>query len=140
MPAKAATMDKRNETLRVSFRGDADEDVHRFIVEQADALERLYGAFTHCHVIVKIPEGRDGRYRVTLYLTMLNNIDVCIDCHGPLDDRFCDPKFAVAEVFRHARRLIGSRPSRRRAGRQTLQDEVIGDPDQPASSLRRKHR
>ena len=52
-------MDKHNETqrpLRVSFHGDAEEDVHRLIVEQADAPERLYGAFTYCHVIVKIPE------------------------------------------------------------------------------------
>jgi hypothetical protein len=127
-------MDKRNETqrpLRVSFQGDADEDVHRFIVEQADALKRLHRRFTYCHVIVKIPEGRNGRYGVTLYLTMPNDIDICIDRHGPLDDRFCDPKFAVAGVFRQAHRLIGSRRRRKRSGRQVLQEEVPGDFEQP---------
>ena len=133
-------MDKYNEALRVTFQGNANSDVHRFIMEQAHALERLYGAFTYCHIIVEAPERREGRYGVSLYLTMPADIDVRIDCHGPLDDRFCDPKFAVAEVFRHARRLIGSRRRRKRAEKQVLQEEITRDHDQPASSPGHKHR
>ena len=135
-------MDKPNETerpLRVSFQGDANEEVHRFIVEQADALR---GSMAPSPIATSSsrPPKDDGRYKISLYLTMPGDIDVCIDCHGPLDDRFCDPKFAVAEVFRHARQLIGSRPRRKRAGRQVLQEEVIGDIHQPTSSPGQKHR
>ncbi len=135
-------MTERTETqrpLRVSFQGDADEEVHRLIVEQADALERLYGAFTYCHVIVEAPEGRGGRYGASLYLTMPGGIDLNIDCHGPLDDRFCDPGFAVSEVFRHARRLVAARSNRHGARARTLHDEVTGDVDQPSVGLDQRH-
>jgi hypothetical protein len=131
-------MKERTDTqspLRVSFQGDADEQVHRFIVEQAEALERLYGAFTYCHVIVEAPEVRDGRYGASLFLTMPDDVEVCVDCHGPLDDRFCDPRFAVSEAFRRAQRLIASRSGRHHGGAKIMHDEITGE----ASRLGRRH-
>lgn len=82
------------------------------IVEQAEALERLYGQPTYCHVVVRAPNQHrrnDGRYDVSIYLTMPGHIDICIDDPAPLDSRFTDPQFAVSEAFRRARGLIAAR-------------------------------
>ena len=93
--------------MRVSFQeGNPSESMLRMIVEQAGALERLYGPPTYCHVVVKAPDHHrrnDGPYEISIYLTMPGHIDIRIDGSAPLDSRFADPQFAVSEAFRRVR-------------------------------------
>lgn len=87
------------------------------IVEQVEALERLYGRPTYSHVVVKVPDrhrDHDGLYGVRIYLTMPGHIDICVDEATPLDSRCTDPQFAILDAFRRAQCLIAARLGHRR--------------------------
>lgn len=104
--------------VRVSFQnGNPSESVLRMIVEQAEALERLYGRPTYCHVVVKVPDHHrrsDSLYEISIYLTMPGHFDICVDNTSPPDSRCADPQFAVSEAFRRARCLVAESHHHRR--------------------------
>lgn len=114
--------------LRISFQGCTPSDALRqLIAEQAAALERFNGRLTSCHVVVKVPDRRHrngGLYEVSIHVVMPGNIGVDIDHTPTLDERFADPRFAVSDAFRRAKRLVKDRMRQRRGDVKTLRRRI----------------
>lgn len=124
-------------SLEVSFQGCAPSDALRqMVVEQADSLERFHGRMTSCHVVIKVPDHHHrsgGHYEVGIHLTMPGNIDVKVG-HAPTQDgRFADPRFAVTDAFRRARRVIQDRLRRLRGDVKALHGRIERNLDGPPS-------
>ena len=81
--------------LRISFQGsDVSEALNHMIVEHVDALERLYGRLTACHVMIRVPDRHhrtSGLYNANIHLTLPGGIDINIDQTPQADDRFSSP-------------------------------------------------
>ena len=100
--------------LRVSFQGSAVSPALRAdVAEHVATLERYHGRIVSCHVVVKAPDRRrhrtGGLYEVTVHLGLPGGKSVDIDRTPTLDERFADPRFAVADSFRRARRRLQDR-------------------------------
>jgi hypothetical protein len=121
--------------LKVSFQGgDSSEALGGLIGEHVEALEKLYGRMTTCHVIVQIPDRRhrtSSLYSVNIHMSLPGNIDINVDHTPQADDRFSNPQFAVNDAFRRARRLIKERAGKQRGEVKTLHERIERTLDQP---------
>jgi hypothetical protein len=106
--------------LKISFQGgDTSEALTGLINEHVEALEKVYGRMTACHVMVQIPDKLNGPFAV--------HID-----HTPTaDDRFFDPQFAVNDAFRRAKRALKDRSSRLRGDVKSLHERIDRTLDRP---------
>jgi hypothetical protein len=74
-----------------------------------------------------------GHYEVGLRLTIPGNSDARVG-HAPTQDgRFADPRFAVTDCFRHARRVIQDRLRRLRGDVKALHGRIERNLDEPPS-------
>jgi len=111
--------------LKISFQGgDTSEALKATIAENVDALERIYGRMTACHVIVQVPDRLNGPFAVHVHMSLPGGMDLNVDNTPKADDRFFDPQFAVADAFRRAKRLLKDRASKRRGEVKTLHERV----------------
>jgi len=118
--------------LKISFQGSIPSDaLSGLIGEHAEALEKLYGRMTACHVMVQVPDRHSGLFAVHIHITLPGGADVNID-HTPAgDERFHDPQFAVNDAFRRAVRQMKSHLSKRRGDVKTLHERVDRTLDRP---------
>ncbi len=122
-------------SLKISFQGgDTSEALRQMIVEHVDALERLHGRLTACHVAIKVPDKRHrtgGPFVAHIHMTLPGGIDINVD-HTPQDDgRFSSPQFAVNDAFRRAKRLIKEHVHRQRGEVKTLRERIERTLDRP---------
>src|SRR4051794_21521632 len=120
--------------LKISFQGGAaSEAISTLISENVEALEKLYGRMTACHVVVRVPDHhhRTAQFTVNVHLTLPGGIDVTID-HAPQgDNHFADAPAAVHDAFRRAKRLLKDRVSKQRGDVKTLHERIERTIDQP---------
>ena len=118
--------------LKISFQGgDASEALSTQIGENVEALEKLYGRMTACHVMVQVPDRHSGLFAVHIHITLPGGADVNIDHTPAADERFHDPQFAVNDAFRRAKRQITSHVSKRRGDVKTLHERADRTLDRP---------
>jgi hypothetical protein len=118
--------------LKVSFQGgDTSDALKAAIAENVDALERIYGRMTACHVIVQVPDRLNGPFAVHVHMSLPGGMALNVDHAPQADSRFFDPQFAVADAFRRAKRLLKDRASKRRGDVKTLHDRVERTLDEP---------
>lgn len=120
--------------LKISFQGgDASDAVSQLIGENVEALEKLYGRMTACHVTVQIPDRhhRTGQYSVHIHLALPGGIDVNVD-HAPQgDNHFADPQAAVHDAFRRAKRTLKDCAQKQRGNVKTLHERIERTLDRP---------
>jgi ribosome-associated translation inhibitor RaiA len=121
--------------LRISFQGsDVSEALNQMIVEHVDALERLYGRLTACHVVIRVPDKHhrtSGLYNANIHMTLPGGIDINIDHTPQADERFSSPQFAVGDAFRRAKRLIKEQVHKQRGNVKTLRGRIDRTLDRP---------
>jgi Sigma 54 modulation protein / S30EA ribosomal protein len=114
--------------LRISFQGsETSQALSRLIAGHFDALEKLYGRMTACHVTVRVPDRHhrtSGLYSVNIHIILPGGIDINVDQTPQADDRFAKPQFAVNDAFRRAKRLIKDRADKQRGEVKTLRERV----------------
>ena len=120
--------------LKISFQGgEASEALSGLISENVDALEKLHGRMTACHVVVQVPDGhhRAHQFSVKIHLALPGGIDVNID-HAPQgDNHFADAQAAVHDAFRRAKRVLTDRARMQRGEVKTLHERIERTIDQP---------
>ena len=121
----------------ISFQGcTPSEALRQMVIEQTESLEHFHGRMTSCHVVIKAPDHHHrsgGHYEVGIHLTMPGNIDVRVG-HAPTQDgRFADPRFAVTDAFRRARRVIQDHLRRLRGDVKSLHGRSERNLDEPPS-------
>lgn len=120
--------------LKISFQGgDASDALSTLIGGNVEALEKLYGRMTACHVVVRIPDRhhRAAQFTVNVHISLPGNIDVNID-HAPQgDNHFADAQAAVHDAFRRAKRLLKDRASKQRGEVKTLHERIERTIDRP---------
>ena len=123
--------------LKISFQGgDASEVLRNLIGENVEALEKLYGRMTACHVSVHGPDHhhRTHQFSVNIHLSLPGGIDVTVD-HAPQgDNHFADAQAAVHDAFRRAKRLLKDRASRQRGDVKTLHERIERTLDRPTDA------
>ena len=121
-------------SLKISFQGgDTSEALRGLIGENVEALEKLHGRLTACHVVVRVPDRhhRSHQFSVKIHLTLPGGIDVNVD-HPPQDDNhFADAKAAVHDAFRRAKRVLKDRARMQRGAVKTLHERIERTVDQP---------
>ena len=120
--------------LKISFQGgDASEALSGLIGENVEALEKLHGRMTACHVVVQIPDHhhRTQQFSVNIHLSLPGGIDVTVD-HAPRgDNHFADAPAAVHDAFRRAKRALKDRARKQRGDVKTLHERIERTIDQP---------
>ena len=113
--------------LKISFQGgDASDALSGLIGQNVEALEKLYGRMTACHVSVHGPDHhhRTPQFSVNIHLSLPGGIDVNVD-HAPQgDNHFADPQAAVHDAFRRAKRVLKDRASKQRGEVKTLHARI----------------
>jgi hypothetical protein len=118
--------------LKISFQGgDTSDALTGLINEQVEALEKVYGRMTACHVMVQIPDKLNGPFAVHIHLSMPGGMNLNIDHTPTADDRFFDPQFAVNDAFRRAKRALKDRSRRLRGDVKTLRERIDRTLDRP---------
>jgi ribosome-associated translation inhibitor RaiA len=120
--------------LKISFQGgDPSEALSSLIGENVEALEKLHGRMTACHVAVVVPDRhhRSQQFSVNIHLTLPGGIDVNVD-HAPQgDNHFADAQAAVHDAFRRAKRVLKDRASKQRGDVKTLHERIERTLDRP---------
>lgn len=120
--------------LKISFHGgDASEALSGLINENVEALEKLHGRMTACHVVVQVPDGhhRTQQFSAKIHLALPGGIDVNVD-HAPQgDNHFADAQAAVHDAFRRAKRVLTERARKQRGEVKTLHERIERTIDQP---------
>lgn len=120
--------------LKISFQGgDASGALSDLIGENIEALEKLYGRMTACHVSVHGPDHRHrtSQFSVNIHLSLPGGIDVNVD-HAPQgDNHFADAPAAVHDAFRRAKRVLKDRGSKQRGEVKTLHERIERTLDRP---------
>ncbi|MFI5032866.1 MAG: HPF/RaiA family ribosome-associated protein [Reyranellales bacterium] len=120
--------------LKISFQGsDTSEALNALIGEHVEALEKVYGRMTACHVMVQVPDRHSGLFAVHIHAALPGGADVNIDHTPTADERFHDPQFAVNDAFRRAKRQLTDHVSRRRGDVKTLHERIDRTLDRPDS-------
>jgi len=120
--------------LKISFQGgEASEAISALIRENVEALEKLHGRMTACHVVVHVPDRhhRTQQFSVDIRMTLPGGIDANID-HAPNgDNHFADAPAAVHDAFRRAKRVLKDRASKQRGEVKTLHERIDRTLDRP---------
>src|ERR1700755_269069 len=120
--------------LKISFQGgDASEALSALIGENVEALEKLHGRMTACHVVVQIPDRhhRSAQFNLTAPLSLPGGIALNIDPPPQGDNHFADAQAAVHDAFRRAKRLLKDRAQKQRGDGKTLEERIERTPDRP---------
>jgi len=123
--------------VKISFQGSQPSDaLTRLIEEEVNALEKLHGRLTSCHVNVRVPP-RGGRYAVNIHMALPGHVDVNVDHVSDDDERFIDPHFAVSDAFRRAERQIKERTRKQRGETKRLHariERTLAQPEPPSKN------
>jgi ribosome-associated translation inhibitor RaiA len=121
--------------LRITFQNTPSSDaIRQLIEEQFEHLEQQFERMIGCHVVFKLPDGnhRTGvPYEVAVHLKMPGGATIDVDRTPGLDERFADPKFAVSDAFRRARRRLQDRAKVLRHEVKALHKRIDRTLDQP---------
>ncbi len=121
--------------LRITFQNTPPSDsIRQLIQEQIDHLEQFFGRMTSCSVVFKLPDGNHrngGPYEVTVHLNLPGGVSVDVDRTSQLDERFSDPRFAVTDAFRRAKRRLQDRAKVLRKDVKNLHKRVDRTLDEP---------
>lgn len=118
--------------LKIGFQGgDASEALSTLIADHVGSLEKLHGRLTACHVTVQVPDRPKGLFAVHIHIALPGGGDVNIDHTPAADERFHDPRFAVNDAFRRAKRQVQDFARRRRGDTKTLHGRIDRGLDQP---------
>jgi ribosome-associated translation inhibitor RaiA len=118
--------------LRISFPGgDSSEALTRSITDHVEALEKLHGRMTACHVVVQVPDRHGGPFGVHIHMSLPGGIDINVDHTPQANKGVFDPQFAANDAFRRAKRLLKDRASRRRGEVKTLHERIERTLDEP---------
>ena len=118
--------------LKIGFQGsDPSQALSQSITEHVEALERLYGRMTSCHVMVRVPDRLNGPFSVHIHMALPGGSDLNVDQAPIADDRFFDPQFAVNDAFRRAKRLLKDHARKRRGDVKTLHERIDRTLDEP---------
>ena len=110
--------------LKINFQGgEASDALSGLIREHVDGLEKLYGRLTSCQVMVQVPD-RGGPFSVHVHIALPGGGDVNIDHTPSADERFHDPRFAVNDAFRRAKRQVQNYARKRRGDVKNLHERV----------------
>jgi len=117
--------------VKISFQGSQPSDaLTQLIQEEVDALEKIHGRLTSCHVNVRVPP-RGGRYAVNIHMALPGHVDINVDHVSDDDERFIDPQFAVSDAFRRAERQVKERARMQRGETKRLHERIERTLDQP---------
>lgn len=126
---------KMHTPLKITFQNTPTSDAIRALIEeQVDHLEQFHGRMTNCTVVFKLPDGNHrngGPYEVTVHLGLPGGASVDVDRTPHLDERFSDPRFAVTDAFRRARRRLQDRAKVLRKEVKNLHKRVDRTLDEP---------
>jgi ribosome-associated translation inhibitor RaiA len=118
--------------VKIGFQGcAASEALTQMIHEEVDALERVFGRLTSCHVTVRAPDNRAGMFSVHVHIAMPGHVDVVVDHRSDADDRFTIPQFAINDAFRRAKRQIQDHARKMRGDTKTLHRRIDRTLDEP---------
>ena len=110
--------------VKISFQGSQPSDaLTQLIEEEVEALEKVHGRLTSCHVNVRVPP-RGGRYAVNIHLALPGHVDINVDHVSDDDERFIDPQFAVGDAFRRAERQLKERTRIQRGETKHLHERI----------------
>jgi len=96
--------------VQIDFRGG--EPVPRMreqIISRQEDLEDAFGRIVAARVVIRAPSGRHksgGLYDIGIHLTLPGGRLVDVERTPDQDERFANPAFAIADVFRRARRQL----------------------------------
>jgi ribosome-associated translation inhibitor RaiA len=123
--------------VKISFQGSQPSDaLTQLIREEVDALEKVHGRLTSCHVTVRVPPRRKF-YAVNIRMTLPGHVDVNVDHVSDDDERFLDPQFAVGDAFRRAARQLKERTRKLRGETKRLHGRIertLERPEPPAKN------
>ena len=120
--------------LRISFQGgDTSEALTRSITDHVEALEKLHGRMTACHVVVQVPDRHGGPFGVHIHMSLPGGIDINVDHTPQANNRVFDPQFAANDAFRRAKRLLKDRAARQRGEVKTLHQRIDRELDRSGS-------
>lgn len=95
---------------QIDFQGmAASPDLRQRAEEWIGKLETRFGRITSCRVAIKAPGDHHktgGLYIVTIDLALPDGRNVTAARTPPADERFQNPRFAVDEAFKRARRQL----------------------------------
>ena len=67
--------------LKISFQGgDTSESLTGLINEHVEALEKVYGRMTACHVMVQVPDKLNGPFAAHIHLSMPGGMNLKDNC------------------------------------------------------------
>jgi cold shock CspA family protein len=116
--------------LKIDFHGAKPSEVlQQRIGEHVEALERLYGRMTACHVSVEPPGHRHrkgGLFHVAIHITLPTGKDVNVGTTPRADERHADVRFALDDAFRRARRQLQDRARTMRGKVKTHEPKPTG--------------
>jgi ribosome-associated translation inhibitor RaiA len=111
--------------LKISFQGGNTSDALTALIStHVEALEKLYGRMTACHVMVQVPDKLNGPFAVHVHMSLPGGMDLNVDHTPKADDRFFDPQFAVNDAFRRTKRALRDRAQKRRGDVKTLHERI----------------
>jgi len=120
--------------LRISFPGgDPSEALTRSITDHVEALEKLHGRMTACHVVVQVPDRHGGPFGVHIHMSLPGGIDINVDHTPQTSNRVFDPQFAANDAFRRAKRLLKDRAAKQRGEVKTLHQRIDRELDRSGS-------
>lgn len=118
--------------LKISFQGsETSEALNGLITGHVEALEKVYGRMTACHVMVQVPDRAGGLFATHIHISLPGGADINIDQTPAVDERFHDPLFAVNDAFRRAKRQLTNWSRKRRGEVKTLHERFDRTLDQP---------
>lgn len=95
---------------QIDFQGmAASSDMRQRAEEWIGKLETRFGRITSCRVAIKAPGDHHktgGLYIVTIDLALPDGRNVTAARTPPADERFQNPRFAIDEAFKRARRQL----------------------------------
>jgi cold shock CspA family protein len=94
----------------IDFQGMAASDtVLRDARHYLAQLERRFGRLIGCRIVFKAPGGhhrQGGLYEVNIHLTLPGGHEINVGRTPKLDERHGDPRFALHDAFKRARRIL----------------------------------
>lgn len=103
---------------QIDFQGMApSSEMRQRVDEQIGKLESRFGRITSCRVAIRAPSEHHktgGLYIVTVDLALPDGRNVTAARTPPADERFQNPRFAIDEAFKRARRRLQDQARRMR--------------------------
>jgi cold shock CspA family protein len=95
--------------VHIDFEGEgASPSFSPMIEDHVAQLEKRFGRVTSCRVALKAPSHhhRTGIFEVHIHLSLPNGREVKVSRTSQDDERYTNPKFAIGDAFKRARRQL----------------------------------